>query len=1315
MKRKIFTNFTKMLLVAALLVFVGVRGWGQTNPVAQTLPYSQNFASLTGVAPVYPAGFQGWDIAGSLTTTFPTAAPSADRAITVVTNVITARHVGDFIGKMGLMSTGAAMSTICLSINTTGNTNIQVSFDAMTQRTENSRQDELELQYRIGTSGTFTDIASSTYQNQMSPTNTAGTVSVNIINKVVTLPVATENQAVVQLRWVIRDISGAGNRPGFAIDNISITGTNGASTPPTLTADATFNDVDHNMDITFTDDVAWRTVITAVKIGGTTLTPTTDYTITAGNLQLIPSGGNPLLTASGSKSVTVEATGYSAASVTQQINAGAPTGNSTAGISSALAPSTSRTITCTAKDQYNNLVSGYTFKYDLTITDNNATTTESYTIDGTARTTTTNDISVVVTTNGSGVATFTAALPATIDVNDGLSIQAQLNNGTSNIGSAFSYTQLSPEITLAGTSPGSSSVAQSSTDNVLYRIQVDIDVNPSILNSVHLTTSGTYSAADIASNGFKLWYSVDGSFGGDVNIGSLSSASGSGEALSFTGLTQAFPTGTAFLFITADISATATIGHTVSCSASSDGDFTFAYSPVYSGSSYQAANLHTIVAAPAGPIAAWQLFGKAGNEATVDANTLNSNLNISTLYRGSGLNASALANVYSSTNFTASGTKADAITSNKFLTFSINTKPGFQVSLSSLDVRFRRSGTGPNAFRWQYTTDGTNYYDLGSADISYTATTTGGDAQTQIDLSGVTALQNVPNSTTITIRLLCWGASATGGTFAIGRSLTNGATDYSLAIGGSICTTGQWTGDVDNDWSNGGNWCGGSVPISSTDVIIPVGVTQPTIISSGALCHNLTIDNGAVLTIASAGTLTASGTTTLSGTECLIISSEGSFIDNGISGAGTARVEKNLTDSRWWYIGAPINNATAAAFTSLAGAPTTDGNRLFYWDETSHAYVNVTNTADAMPVLTGFSFKRFSTSSPDAITVAFTGSLNTAPVTPIGGTSDLTYTAGTSQGFNLVCNPFPSAINWGCINTPTTGLTQTNLETTIWYRSNGGFATYNSSGAGTGQNAGERIIPAMQAFWVRTNGSAGGMEVTNAARVHDSQTFYKTASETNIFRISVSDGTNNDEAVVGFYQDAQDVFENFDSEKMMADENIPQLYTITSDNAEVAINGLPELTSNNESIVPLGFSTNIAGTFTLKASNLAEFNPSFSVYLEDVQQNVLQDLQQNPSYSFTSGVGNSVNRFKLHFGNFIASISTDIKNNVYLYAVENNIFINTSEESTVEVYSSIGEKISSEYLIKGLNKIPVNAAKGIYIVKVQTSAGVVTKKVFIGK
>jgi hypothetical protein len=201
--------------------------------------------------------------------------------------------------------------------------------------------------------------------------------------------------------------------------------------------------VDGPFVVSFTDNSTWRAAITSITVGGTAL-DVSAYSISAGQITFTPSASS-FLQSSGSKSIVIIATAYSNATVTQTIGAGVPTVKSTAAINAALASGATRTITCTAIDQYDNLVLGYTFAYDVTIT-NNSATAESYTIDSSPfLVTSTSGNPVVATTNSSGIATFTAALPATIDGSDGISIQVQLNNDTTNIGDPFSFTQLASQ------------------------------------------------------------------------------------------------------------------------------------------------------------------------------------------------------------------------------------------------------------------------------------------------------------------------------------------------------------------------------------------------------------------------------------------------------------------------------------------------------------------------------------------------------------------------------------------------------------------------------------------------------------------------------------------------------------------------------------------------------------------------------------------------------------------------------------------------------------------------------------------------------
>ena len=106
----------------------------------------------------------------------------------------------------------------------------------------------------------------------------------------------------------------------------------------------------------------------------------------------------------------------------------------------------------------------------------------------------------------------------------------------------------------------------------------------------------------------------------------------------------------------------------------------------------------------------------------------------------------------------------------------------------------------------------------------------------------------------------------------------------------------------------------------TTDIIIPSGTPYAAIVdldpASPAVCNNITINNGATLSIAPGKALTAYGSTSNNGN--FIIQSDasgtGSFIDDGTE-TGNVTVHKYMTSGRYWYLGAPTSNATAICFT----------------------------------------------------------------------------------------------------------------------------------------------------------------------------------------------------------------------------------------------------------------------------------------------------------------------------------------------------------------------------------------------------------------
>jgi len=228
-----------------------------------------------------------------------------------------------------------------------------------------------------------------------------------------------------------------------------------------------------------------------------------------------------------------------------------------------------------------------------------------------------------------------------------------------------------------------------------------------------------------------------------------------------------------------------------------------------------------------------------------------------------------------------------------------------------------------------------------------------------------------------------------------------------------------WVGNISTDWSNANNWDYKAVPPPGATVSNSGGNTQTNynaVIGQGASSPvrlvNLQLFTsppyvGGQITITSGKALTVQGKTTLGSGEKLIIETEGSFIDNGITGTGYATVKHDLSGNRWWYIGSPTN-ATAGSFGTLSPTPNT-GTRLFYWNEPTNAYINITDGSAALVPLKGYSYKNFT----GAYTAIFTGNLNSGWM---GSDNNLSFTpGGANAGYNLVCNPFPSAIR--CLDT----------------------------------------------------------------------------------------------------------------------------------------------------------------------------------------------------------------------------------------------------------------------------------------------------------
>ena len=540
-------------------------------------------------------------------------------------------------------------------------------------------------------------------------------------------------------------------------------------------------------------------------------------------------------------------------------------------------------------------------------------------------------------------------------------------------------------------------------------------------------------------------------------------------------------------------------------------------------------------------------------------------------------------------------------------------------------------------------------------------------------------------------------------------------------------TTLKWDGSTSSDWQDVTNWTPEQIPTSTDDITIPNSCSHYPIINNGisqiAECNNITIENAASLTVAPNGYLTINGAiTNNAGNAGLIILSDatgtGSLIQN--SGTGIdATVQRYLaaTTKAWHMLGSPILSAPVSVF------PTT--SNLYYYNEAANDYWTGANydsgsemgwtafTSGNMVVGQGYLFNY------TADTLTFTGQLNTNTA---GQNITLNYTnngvnAPNSSsytdfdGWNLVSNPFTSAIDWTAVDANAANLYNAIY---VWDAAN---ATYKSFVVGTdswdntGTNGGSQYIPAMQGFFVKIDesisGEVGGtLNIPPSARTHDTQAFWK-SNINNVLRLAVNANNLTDETLIRLSDNATIGMDNhLDAYKLFSYEvNAPQIYTVNENRTEFSINTLP--IQNNIFTVPLRVYTN-SEKFTLSIKELNFEN--YNLFLIDNSNTGIDNtiaITPNNNYSFNTNGNETENRFEILFVPKNTTNLKDFTQKVFVFPNPSqnifNIITNNGNESySLSLISRTGQVLKTIDSQSNLYKLDLsNYDNGMYFIRIQ--------------
>lgn len=767
-----------------------------------------------------------------------------------------------------------------------------------------------------------------------------------------------------------------------------------------------------------------------------------------------------------------------------------------------------------------------------------------------------------------------------------------------------------PSITIANATIPAGNIYQTSVNNVLYRTDVTLAVSPATLNSAVFTTAGSYLSANLTN--LNLWYSQNSTFSAATSTLLSSKTTGLGPgAKTFSGLSQQFPIGTGYLYLTTDVPCNTTLGNAVSVNSISAGSLTFG-TGTKSGSVFTSGGVQTLSAITMNAVSSQSICaGKTMGDLNFVTYPPGATVTWSNNNTSAGLAASGTGNI---TAFTAPAVST-VQTANITTTVSSGTCIG---TSSSFNIVVKNNGqsssmwTGAVSGSWSDSDNWSNCSCTSATDATISAGTN------NPVISGAANVRNITINSGAMLSLQSTDA------INVKSNWTNNGTFN--AQKGSVVFDGSTAQTI-----------GGSSTTSFYDVIVnnPAGAS---LLSNEQVRGTLYLNSG-VFNTNNKLTLTASASE--SG-KIGPISSSADIINNV-----TIQQYAPAGATGWALLGSPVS--TTLDMTSwndnfpITCLSCPDGYNnfpsIYTYNESmsgNHSdpnkYIPITSIGD--PIKNGLGYWVYlgnGTSTTTAINFDVTGPVAKSSclsctdvisiplsVTPNNGPAD--------DGWNLISNPLPSPISW-------TALRNGNplVDNAIYvYNADLGMHTSFVNGVSSTTIGGiTDNIAISQGFYVHATAAttlAAGEDIktdSNPALLRSTIVAAKP-----IVRLEMETAGFNDETVFYFEYGGSKSFQPaFDAYKLVFDPNLPYLGSM-SDSILTSISGLPELNTNIS--VPVKAISPATGSFTFSAQQ-SDFPDNVCVTLYDaytgITTNILSSGYVCTLYDTTSSARFTINFF----------------------------------------------------------------------------------------
>lgn len=540
----------------------------------------------------------------------------------------------------------------------------------------------------------------------------------------------------------------------------------------------------------------------------------------------------------------------------------------------------------------------------------------------------------------------------------------------------------------------------------------------------------------------------------------------------------------------------------------------------------------------------------------------------------------------------------------------------------------------------------------------------------------------------------------------------------------------------------GGNWSQSGILTNTSGTITFNGSSAQTItMPATQTVANMVINNASGVTLSSATTLTIAQSLTASagifnaGTNRVtLVSDATSTARLGITGATGGYSGSNFLIQRfisartggWDDLSSPVQNSTILDWDNeliMSGVGGADGNSCcpiwysaYSYNEPTVTYTPVTSTATPLTPGRGFEIWLASASSAtvlDATTLTTIGTPNYGDH-PIA----ISHTTGNSDpGWNLIGNPFASAIDWS-------NLTKNDLD--------GSFYIYDpGSSSYTARSSGD--IPHTQGFYVFANSPASTLTIPESAKsASNSSVFYKTAKPA-AFTMKIKSAAlpfshtaelSFDAAATSGYESGMDARYLKSPEK-----RTPEIFMHTDNGTSVMKNVLNPSAETVE--VPVTVKIGQKGVHTIETSGLDNIQNEYTcVMLKDNELGKTIDLTATSAYSFEAAEGVIENRFVITLTKdgagceqaLAISESSMLNERIDVINSAEGVFVQfnfeESTDATIAVVNVLGQEIMNRIETRaGKQLVKIDAPSGIngiHFITVTVNGSQFTDKIYLG-